>query len=108
MSASRITSASSPRSAPGRPLSLEIIVTGPRYFNYRDPKFWDAYRSMPAWEFARFMALVEKGTPQPAPPRLSQEAAIVKEREDLEASMTWTQALLAQISDCVYSCRRIY
>ena len=82
---------------PGRPLSLEIIVTGPRYFNYRDPKFWDAYRSTPAWEFARFLALVEKGTPQPAPPRLSQEAAIAKEREDLEASMRWTQALLAKI-----------
>jgi sugar phosphate isomerase/epimerase len=80
---------------PGRPLSLEIIVTGPRYFNYRDPKFWDAYRSMPAWEFARFLALVEKGSPQPAPPRLSGEAAMAKEREDLEASIKWTQALLA-------------
>jgi sugar phosphate isomerase/epimerase len=82
---------------PGRPLSLEIIVTGPRYYNYRDPKFWDAYRGTPAWEFARFVSLVEKGTPVAAPPRLSQAEAIVREREDLEASIKWTQALLARI-----------
>ena len=48
---------------PGRALSLEVIVTGPRFYNYRDPKFWDAYRRTPAWEFARFLALAEKGTP---------------------------------------------
>ena len=47
----------------GRALSLEIIVTGPRVFPYRDPKFWDAYRKTPAWEFARFLALAGKGTP---------------------------------------------
>jgi sugar phosphate isomerase/epimerase len=82
---------------PGRALSLEIIVTGPRYYNYRDPKFWDAYRKTPAWEFARFLALVEKGSPQPEPPRLSKEAAIAREREDLEASIRWTRELLNRI-----------
>src|SRR5579863_3782968 len=39
---------------PGRALSLESIVTGPRVFRYRDPRFWDAYRNTPAWEFERF------------------------------------------------------
>src|SRR6516162_843405 len=29
---------------PGRALSIESIVTGPRVFAYRDPKFWDSYR----------------------------------------------------------------
>ena len=56
---------------PGRPLSLEIIVTGPRFYNYLDPKFWDAYRKTPAWEFARFLALAEKGRPREAPPQLT-------------------------------------
>lgn len=79
---------------PGRPLSLEVIVTGPRYYNYRDPKFWDAYRSTPAWEFARFLTLVEKGTPQPAPPRLTGAEAAAREREDVEASIRWTQDFL--------------
>src|ERR1051325_8652229 len=82
---------------PGRPPSLEIIVPGPRYFNYRDPKFWDPYRTVPAWEFARFLALVEKGTPQPAPPRLTGGEAVTREREDVEASIKWTQSLLARL-----------
>jgi len=80
---------------PGRPLSLEIIVTGPRFFNYRDPKFWDAYRKDPAWEFARFLALADKGKPREAPPRLSGQAAAVQELADVEASIRWTKAFLA-------------
>ena len=80
---------------PGRPLSLEIIVTGPRFFNYRDPKFWDAYRKDPAWEFARFLALADKGKPREAPPRLSGQAAAAQELADVEASIRWTKAFLA-------------
>ena len=83
------------RLCPGRALSLEIIVTGPRVFAYHDPKFWDAYRRTPAWEFARFVAIADRGTPRPAPPQLSKEEAMVKEREDLEASMRYTLAALA-------------
>jgi sugar phosphate isomerase/epimerase len=80
---------------PGRPLSLEIIVTGPRMFNYRDPKFWDAYRKDPAWEFARFLALADTGKPREAPPRLSGQAAAAQELADVEASIRWTKAFLA-------------
>jgi sugar phosphate isomerase/epimerase len=78
---------------PGRALSLEIIVTGPRVFPYHKPEFWDAYRRVPAWEFARFLAITEKGTPQkfePAP----KELAAQREREDLEASIRYTHKLL--------------
>jgi sugar phosphate isomerase/epimerase len=82
---------------PGRPLSLEIIVTGPRFFNYRDPKFWDAYRKDPAWEFARFLALADKGKPREAPPRLSGQAAAAQELADVEASIRWTKAFLATV-----------
>ena len=82
---------------PGRALSLEIIVTGARYYNYRDPKFWDGYRHTPAWEFARFLALAQKGTPRPDPPKLSKEAAVVREREDLDASILWTKDLLGRL-----------
>jgi 3-oxoisoapionate decarboxylase len=81
----------------GRALSLEIIVTGPRFYNYRDPKFWDAYRKTPAWEFARFLTLADKGTPHEAPPRLSGEAAAAKELEDVEASIRWTKAFLEKM-----------
>ncbi|MBI1791484.1 MAG: sugar phosphate isomerase/epimerase [Acidobacteria bacterium] len=72
---------------PGRPFSLEIIVTQPRWFAYQDPKFWDAYRKTPAWEFARFLALAEKGAPYQGLPPAPKEQAAQREREDLEASI---------------------
>jgi sugar phosphate isomerase/epimerase len=83
---------------PGRAVSLEVIVSGqPRMFNYRDPKFWDLYRTTPAWEFARFLALCEKGTPSvepPADPAVSQAA---RQLANVEASIKWTQAFLAKL-----------
>lgn len=77
---------------PGRALSLEIIVTGPRHFPIFDPKFWDGYRNTPAWEFSQFLALAEKGKPSPfqTPPK---EQAAQREREDLESSVRWVQEL---------------
>jgi 3-oxoisoapionate decarboxylase len=83
---------------PGRALSLEVIVNpSPRVFNYRDPKFWDAFRSTPAWEFARFLTLVESGAPpEPAPPRPRDQASKF-ELEDVEASLRWTKDLLTRV-----------
>ena len=78
---------------PGRALSFEIIVGQPVYLNYHDPKFWDGFRNTPAWEFARFVALVEKGTPRP-PLALSTEDAAIREQEDLEASIRHTREFL--------------
>jgi sugar phosphate isomerase/epimerase len=81
---------------PGRALSIESIVTGPRVFAYRDPKFWDSYREVPAWEFARFLEIAERGTPRPAPPRApDREAAMRVEREDFDASLEYLKKLLA-------------
>ncbi|HYP14875.1 MAG TPA: TIM barrel protein, partial [Bryobacteraceae bacterium] len=50
---------------PGKPLTLEIIVMGPRNFPYHDPKFWKGYENVRASEFSRFIALAEKGTVRP-------------------------------------------
>lgn len=80
---------------PGRALSMEIIVTGPRMYPWQDAKFWDAYRKTPAWEFARFMALADKGTAPPPAAVVPKEMAKQKEREDLEVSMEFTKKLLA-------------
>jgi sugar phosphate isomerase/epimerase len=80
---------------PGRALSMECIVTGPRIFPYRDAAFWDAYRNDPAWEFERFAEIAGRGKPVPAEPRpVNAEAARKKEREDLEASIAYTRKLL--------------
>jgi sugar phosphate isomerase/epimerase len=80
---------------PGRALSIESIVTGPRVFPFLNPGFWDAYRNMPAWEFARFLEIAERGKPHPAGPRPpDRESAQRKEREDVEASLAFTRKLL--------------
>ncbi|MCU1263330.1 MAG: Xylose isomerase domain protein barrel [Bryobacterales bacterium] len=71
---------------PGRALSMETIVTAPRIFPYRDPKFWEAYRDIPAWEFERFEAIADRGTPHKIAP--------ASEKEDLEASLQYTRKLL--------------
>jgi sugar phosphate isomerase/epimerase len=82
---------------PGRPLSLEVIVTPePRILSYRDPAFWDAYRRMPAWEFERFLELVEQGRPVHV---AAYDDPARREREDVEASLRWTKALLARAQD---------
>ena len=79
---------------PGRALSLEIIVTQPRIFAYQDPKFWDNYRQTPAWEFARFVKLVESGKARPKQPPVPKELGAERERQDLEASVEYTKKLI--------------
>lgn len=79
---------------PGKAVSLEIIVTQPRTFPIYDPKFWDAYRNVPAWNLARFLAIAESGKPLSVP-AVPKEQAALKEREDLEASAVFTKQLLA-------------
>jgi 3-oxoisoapionate decarboxylase len=79
---------------PGRALSLEIIVTQPRIFAYKHESFWDNYRQTRAWEFQRFLALVEAGKPRPAEPAVPKAQAAERERQDLEASLEYTKKLL--------------
>ena len=79
---------------PGKALSLEVIVTGPRVYAFKDPAFWDAYRDVPAWEFQKFLELADKGTPKLAPPRVDPEASKRREVEDLEVSLAYTKKLL--------------
>jgi sugar phosphate isomerase/epimerase len=50
---------------PGRAVSLEVITNRQRAFDFRDPRFWDAYPRMTAADFARFLVLAEKGRPRP-------------------------------------------
>jgi 3-oxoisoapionate decarboxylase len=74
---------------PGRAISLETIVTPVRVFNCMEPKFWDGYRNVPAWSFSRFLAIAEKGKPQPPGPPVPKEQAAQRELEDMEASIRY-------------------
>jgi hypothetical protein len=89
---------------PGKVVSLEVIVTPNfRIFNYRDPQAWELFKTTPAWEFSRFLALAERGMPKPLPapgegrgtqrnPRAQRDNL-----EDVEASVRWTQGFLATL-----------
>jgi 3-oxoisoapionate decarboxylase len=78
---------------PGKPLSLESIVFGPRNLPTRNPSFWDAYRKTPAWEYERFMEIAERGKPyQNEPWETPDEAA--RERAALDESLAHTKKVL--------------
>lgn len=76
---------------PGKAMSLEIIVTGTRPFPYLQPDFWKAFPKTPAWEFARFAAIAEKGKPRESRPAADKEVAAALERQDLETSVQWVR-----------------
>ncbi|MDQ2949763.1 MAG: sugar phosphate isomerase/epimerase, partial [Acidobacteriota bacterium] len=78
---------------PGKALSMETILLGPRVFPYRDPKFWDAYRSTPAWEFERFVEIAERGKPYKNETWETKDEA-QREREALDESLSYTKNLI--------------
>jgi 3-oxoisoapionate decarboxylase len=99
---------------PGRALTSEIIVQPqPRMFAVRDPKFWDGYKSTPAWEYERFIELAEQGkapaasesrppTPRTQGPRVpltpeQQGQRLATQREDLDVSIQYVQRLLTRL-----------
>jgi hypothetical protein len=71
------------------------MVFAPRKFPWQDPKFWDGYRNVVAWEFARFAALADKGQPKPEFTPVPKDQQPAREREDLEASMVWLKKFLS-------------
>lgn len=80
---------------PGKSMSLEVIVMGPRPYPWRKPEFWDGYRGIPAPDFARFLNLAANGKPQPPRPAVAKDQVAAVERADFEASMKWTRQFLA-------------
>jgi sugar phosphate isomerase/epimerase len=83
---------------PGLPIIFENLVSGsPRIHAIYDPKFWDNWRKMPAWELSRFLAVAEKGTPKPATPLAAGKTAGQQRIEDLETCVRYTRDLLRRL-----------
>lgn len=80
---------------PGRALSLESIIFGPRLFAYKDAKFWDPYRTTPAWEFERFLEIAERGKTYPEEPWEKGDEP-KREREALDASLAYLKNLVGR------------
>jgi 3-oxoisoapionate decarboxylase len=93
------------RLCPKSTMQLEII-TGrpPRPLNYLEPAFWKAFPKMPAWEFARFVALAKSGHPFMGAmvvedvagkrPAVMDEALKEQQRLDLERSFEYCRKKL--------------
>jgi sugar phosphate isomerase/epimerase len=83
---------------PGMPIIFENLVSGnPRVHRIYDPAFWDNWRKMPAWEFARFLAIADRGTPKPATPRPPDKTAGQQRIADLEVCVRYTRDLLQRL-----------
>jgi sugar phosphate isomerase/epimerase len=90
---------------PKSSMQLEII-TGrpPRVMPYLEADFWKAFPKMPAWEFARYVALAKSGRPfmgamviedvPGAKPAVMQEALKEQQRFDLERSFEYAKKKL--------------
>jgi hypothetical protein len=85
-------------------VQLEIITgRAPDVLPYFEPDFWKAFPNMPAWEFARFVALAKKGRPfmgsmliappGKQPPAIA-EAMKEQQRIDLERSLEFAKKTL--------------
>jgi hypothetical protein len=89
---------------PHASMQLEII-TGrpPTVLSYLEPDFWTVLPHMPAWEFARFVALAKNGHPYMGPmviggpgkqPPVIEAALKEQQRTDLERSLEYAQKVL--------------
>jgi sugar phosphate isomerase/epimerase len=78
---------------PGKALSMESILLGPRTFPFHDPAFWDAYRKDPAWEFDRFLQIAERGKPYQAEAWETKDEA-KRQRDALDESLEYTKKLV--------------
>jgi sugar phosphate isomerase/epimerase len=80
---------------PGRAVSLESIIFGPKLFPFREEKFWEPYRQTPAWEFERFVEIAERGKPYEDQPWEKGDEPR-REREALDASLSYLKKMLGR------------
>ena len=71
---------------PGMAFSLEVIHYPPRTFAYGRPRFWDAYRDVPAWVFAGFTEWVHRGTERHGPGTSQLEGPVAASTAQVEVS----------------------
>jgi sugar phosphate isomerase/epimerase len=77
-------------------VSIEsIVVSEPQILRINDPQFWELFPKMPAWEFARFLAIADQGRPAPRPASVPYGSAGPQQCADLEASIKTVRRVLS-------------
>jgi sugar phosphate isomerase/epimerase len=84
---------------PGVPVQLEIISGGgPRKFPYLKDDFWKGFPKARASEFARFVAMAERGKPYTPPPPpeapTREESSQLFQKSELERSLRYCREIL--------------
>ena len=80
---------------PDLAIGLEIIVSPePNVLRIHEPQFWKDFSKMPAWEFSRFLAYVDRGKPVPATPLAPGKTVGQQQCDDLAACVQWTRDVL--------------
>ena len=79
---------------PGKAVSLESILLGPKVLPFRTKDFWEQYRNMPAWEFERYRELADTGKPYQAEAWETPDQPM-RERLALEESLAYAKKLIA-------------
>lgn len=78
---------------PGVPIHIETISGFSREFAYLQPEFWKAWPSLPAHDFARFLAIARRGRPrdpwQPPAGEDRKGAEQAYQRAELERSLIY-------------------
>ncbi len=83
------------RLCPGIAVSIENIVSSaPQVHRVYDTAYWDSFPKMPAWEFARFLAIAERGRPAPPITPVPGRSPGAQQCEDLEASIREVRRIL--------------
>ena len=83
---------------PGLPIVFENLVSGrPRVHTINDPKFWDNWRKMPAWEFSRFRRDRRTWHAEARDAPAGRQDCWPAEIEDLDTCVRYTRELLQRL-----------
>jgi 3-oxoisoapionate decarboxylase len=78
---------------PDVPVHIETITGAPNEFPYLDPEFWSLFPDVPAADFARFLAMVQRGRPVESPRVDGRDAQQQFQRAEFESSIAYCRTI---------------
>jgi len=78
---------------PEVPIHVETITGVPHEFPFLQPDFWSVFPNVPAADFARFIAMTQRGKPVETPRIEGREAQQHFQRAEFEASIAYCRSI---------------